>query len=440
MGMHFEKELKETFLKVAAGEIEPEAWAQWWNSHKAGLQNVMKPYTQTRIMPPEWSADYYWMVKTQKGVARYFYDQGRPVKCSDYYEKKAREEETQSRRQAIEAFHRRTAPVRQPWEAYLAAHPTETVTFDWRSLLGTPPAQKPPRDFPYKKISTSEQWKETGAEIKLRLKENIQAKIAPLAKAYGMKKTGPQTFVRENNGLIFGVSFIGYFRGGGYERMRYSVGPLYAIHTGTPGIPAFIADGELFRKMDCDWGVIQYITEGPVTADRVEKINAKFDDILTFLAEGLFPEWQKIGSLETYFAKERLDYLKAAQKGPVDPHTGRTMWEVRQEREKDPWRLDDYLLGVWDLLSGREKKGYGQLAQCVEKGADYMKQADPGACNDKRDPMAVLYYNAELFLRTGEIADTAKRRQAILDTYEDVCRFMRYYHGLSPKVERSCSI
>lgn len=437
--MNFENEIKKVFLKVAAGEIEPEAWAQWWNDHRSQLEEILTRGDQLRIMPALWHPNYYCMTKTQNGISYYFHTQGRPVKCSDYYEKKAQEEAAQNRRQAMEAFHRQTAQARKRWEAYLAAHPTETVAFNWRGLLGTPPAQKLPQVFPYKKPCTAEQWKETSAEIKLRLKENIQAKIVPLAKAYGMKKTGPQTFVKETNGLVSCIQFIGYFRGGGYEQMRYSIGPIYDIHVGILSIPGFITDGELFQKMQRGWGIIQHVPGGAVDAGRVKEINEKFDDILTFLADGVFPEWQKIDSLETYFAKERLDYLKAAEVGPVDPHTGRAMWDVRQKREKDPWCADAYLFGVWDLLSGKETEGYRQLAECVEKGTGYMQQClkvRPGAYNDKRDTMAVLYYNAELFLKTKQITDAAQRHQAILDTYEDVCRFMRYYHGLSKKVER----
>lgn len=436
--MNFESEVKKVFLKATAGEIEPEAWAQWWNSHKSQLEKILTRGDMLRIMPALWHPNYYFMAKTQKGISYYFHTQGRPVKCSDYYEKKAQEERTVNRQSAMEDFHKRTAQTRQHWEAYLAAHPTETVVFDWKSLLGTPPAQKPPQIFPYKKPCTAEQWKETGAEIKLRLKENIQAKIAPLAKAYGMKKTGPQTFVKETNGLVSCVHFIGYFRGGGYEDIWYSIGPVYDIHVGILGIPGSITNGELFQKMKHDWGIIQYVSEGAVDAGHVKKINEKFDDILTFLADGVFPEWQKIDSLETYFAKERMDYLKATEVGPVDPCTNRAMWDVRPDK-KDPWRADAYLFGVWELLSGKESEGYRHLAECVKKGTGYMQQClktHPMAYNDKRDSMAVLYYNAELFLKTRQIADATQRRQAVRDTYEDVCRFMRYYHGLSKKVER----
>lgn len=64
-------------------------------------------------------------------------------------------------------------------------------------LLGTPPAQKSPGVFSYKDARTQEQWTECKDELQFRLKENMQAEIAPLAKAYGMKKAGPKTFIKE---------------------------------------------------------------------------------------------------------------------------------------------------------------------------------------------------------------------------------------------------
>ena len=66
---------------------------------------------------------------------------------------------------------------------------------------------------------------------------------------------------------------------------------------------------------------------------------------------------------------------------------------------------------------------------------DYMKEF-PRAYNDPRDAMAVMYRNAQLFLRTKEIPEAEKRRDKIQETYEDVCRFMRYYHGLAKRTER----
>lgn len=98
----------------------------------------------------------------------------------------------------------------------------------------------------------------------------------------------------------------------------------------------------------------------------VESINGKFDDILIFLADGVLPEWQRIDSLETYFAKERQDYLKATEKGPKDSRTGRPMWNLDTEGKEHPWRADDYLFGVWNLLSEKEEEGYVRLEECVK--------------------------------------------------------------------------
>ncbi len=100
-------------------------------------------------------------------------------------------------------------------------------------------------------------------------------------------------------------------------------------------------------------GIIQYVTESAVDAERIRKINEQFDKILIYLADGVFPEWKKIENLETYFAPERMEYLKATEVGPTDPRTGRAMWDVERDGN-DPWCADPYLFGVWDLLSGRE--------------------------------------------------------------------------------------
>lgn len=152
----------------------------------------------------------------------------------------------------------------------------------------------------------------------------------------------------------------------------------------------------------------------------------------------MLPEWQKIDSLETYFARERLDYLKAAEKAPLHPKTGRPMWNP--EDKPDPWRADDYLFGVWNLLSGEEREGYKRLEDCARHNAAWAEnrlKERPAAYNDPREPIAVMYHNARLFLRTKEIMDGQSRREAIRETYEEVCRFMRYYHGLAKKTERA---
>ena len=426
--MSFQDEMKQMFLRVAAGEVEPEEWAKWWNSNSLKLDEALNRGDRGRMMPALWSASYYWMAKTQSGVAYYFHAQGRPVKTSGYYEEKAQEEEMRERQKAMEKYHKNTASARRQWETYLQNHPTETIVFDWKSLLGTPAGQKPAKDFSYKKARTTEQWKECGEELKLRLKENLQAKIAPVAKAYGMKKAGPKTFVREKNGLVSRIQFIGYFRGGGYEAMSCYLCPIYAIQYGILGLPGHICQGEDFQRMQKDWGVIQYGMEA-VDAATVERINRKFDDILIYLADGMLPEWQRIDSLETYFAKERQDYLKATDTGPQNPRTNRPMWDLDARGKEDPWRADDYLFGVWDLLTGKETEGYARLEKCVNHNSEYMEERlkeFPEAYNDPRDAMAVMYHNAQLLLGTKETPDAEKRRDRIQETYEEVCRFMRY--------------
>ena len=109
----------------------------------------------------------------------------------------------------MKGYHKDTAYARQRWEAYLENHPTDTVVFDWKSLLGTPVGQKPAKDFLYKRARTTQQWKECGEELKSRLKENLQAKIAPVTKVYGMKKAGFKTFVREPGPRRKGRSLAG---------------------------------------------------------------------------------------------------------------------------------------------------------------------------------------------------------------------------------------
>ncbi len=436
--MGFQDEMKQVFLRVAAGEIEPEEWGKWWNGNKVKLEEILTRGDRGRMMPALWNANYYWMAKTQSGVAYYFHAQGRPIKTSNYYEEKAREEEIRDRRKAMETYYRDTASARHPWEEYLERHPAESIIFDWKSLLGTPPGQKPAKIFGYKNARTGEQWKECKDELKHRLKENLQAKIAPAAKAYGMKKAGSKTFVREKNGLVSRIQFIGYFRGGGYEAMSCYLCPIYAIEYGILGLPGHVSQGDYFQNMHKGWGVIEYGTEA-VDADMVESINRKFDDILVFLADGVLPEWQKIDSMETYFAKERQDYLKATEKGPKDPKTNRLMWDFDRGEKADPWRADDYLFGVWDLLSGKEAEGYARLESCVRFNSDYVEERlkeRPEAYNDPREPIAVMYHNAQLFVRTKQIEDAEKRRNALRETYEEVCRFMRYYHGLAKRTKR----
>lgn len=436
--MDFQNEMHQIFMQIAQGTLEPADWEIWWHSHTDALKKQLSPGDILRIMPAAWQPTYHWMNITQNGIAYYFSYHGRPVKVSDYYEQKSQVDALRQHQDALTGFHERTAPIRKPWEDYLSTHPVQTIDFAWQDLLGTPAKQQIAPTFSYKAIRTTEQRQESLEALHLRLTENIQAKIAPLAKAYGMKKFDYKTFVREKNGLVCCIKFMGYFRGGGYESLRYYLCPIYALDSGALGLPGHIEMGENAQKMRKGWSVIQHNAQA-IDADMVEKINQKFDDILTFLAEDVLPEWQKIDSLETYFAKERQNYLQATAKGPVNPQTGRPMWDINFEDDSDPWRANDYLFGVWDLLSGREDDGYARLSACLAHHADFMAEhlrQHPEAYNNRLDPQAVLYHNAALFAQTQHITDTPSRRQAITQTYEDVTRFMRYYHSLVKREKR----
>ena len=38
MRISFQDEMKQMFLRVAAGEVEPEEWGKWWNSNRDKLE------------------------------------------------------------------------------------------------------------------------------------------------------------------------------------------------------------------------------------------------------------------------------------------------------------------------------------------------------------------------------------------------------------------
>ena len=57
----------------------------------------------------------------------------------------------------MEGYHKNIVFFKQKWEAYLQDHPTDTIAFAWKSLLGTSVGQKPAKDFPYKNARIMEQ-------------------------------------------------------------------------------------------------------------------------------------------------------------------------------------------------------------------------------------------------------------------------------------------
>ena len=451
--MDFINEMEAMFLRAARGAVEPALWEAWWDDHAEQLKSRLSPGYFLRIRPSGRPVDYASMCRIQEGVLYYFCRQGRPVEnSSDYYKIKAEEDFKQWQEKRMQDYYERISPVMDAWEAFLAKHPVAPAAFDWQKRLGTPPGQVPgpcaqvlaPSGHipaPPHQVSApsrnagsilpKESQKENKSLMHLRLKENMQAKIAPLARAYGMKKAGPKTFVKEQNGIVSYLNFVGYFRGGGYEAMDYCICPLYDIRSHILNLPEDVMHGVRRKEMLSGWGVIQFDLKGTDT----EGINRKFDQILTFLAEEVFPRWEQIDCLETFFAPERQALFQAMLAGPPDPIRECLLWDDRADAARPhPWGADEYLFGVWELLSGQEEVGYERLARCLEQGKPYInqyrEQENFTIENSLKDPMKLLYCNAELFYKTrGQLGKDA-RRQAVLETYEYVCRYMRVFHKL----------
>ena len=70
--MGFQDEMKQMFLRIAAGDVEPEEWETWWNSNRPKLEETLTRGDRGRIMPALWSANYYWMTKTPVSGAVFF--------------------------------------------------------------------------------------------------------------------------------------------------------------------------------------------------------------------------------------------------------------------------------------------------------------------------------------------------------------------------------
>ena len=43
--MSFQDEMKQMFLRVAAGEVETEEWEKWWNSNRDMLEKTLRAET-----------------------------------------------------------------------------------------------------------------------------------------------------------------------------------------------------------------------------------------------------------------------------------------------------------------------------------------------------------------------------------------------------------
>ena len=49
--MSFQDEMKQMFLRVAAGEVEPEEWEKWWDVNGLRLEEFLNRGDRMRMMP-----------------------------------------------------------------------------------------------------------------------------------------------------------------------------------------------------------------------------------------------------------------------------------------------------------------------------------------------------------------------------------------------------
>ena len=94
--------------------------------------------------------------------------------------------------------------------------------------------------------------------------------------------------------------------------------------------------------------------------------------------------------------------------GPPDPIRECVLWDDRADAARPhPWGADEYLFGVWELLSGQEENGYERLTRCLEQGEPYIRQypGERGFYNRKQPEgshEAVIYCNAQLFTKPAD--------------------------------------
>ena len=429
--MEFQEEMMMIFNKVIDAQMEPQDWQHWWAEHETQLKETISPGDFLRIKPNQrnWFDNIYVsMCYSQEGIARYMKKQGTIVILSPIYEEKQKQKRQQQEHLAIAEYEKQVTPVCQKWETYLKQHGILSVEFDWKQYIGRLPIHK---DFCHPRYHRQESM----SLFKQRLKDNIKYKIVPLMKAYGMKAIGPKTFVKEENGMVSFIQFIGYFRGGGYEDVIFYHCPLYALGLEQMDLPRSIFYTDHYVSMQRNWSSIEYIYEDI----SVKNIDQEFDYILAFFAEDVFPKWHQIGSLDTYFCDERKDYLNAMLVGPPNLKHPKLfpLWNDREMNNDDSWGLYDYLYGVWDLLCGREDIGYQRLEKCLKYEKSYLKgcqesQTEFHYYQYQKAPQAVLYHNVHCFLDTRK---SHNRKQAIQDTYHEVCEFMRCYHRLKKKTK-----
>lgn len=435
--MSFISEMNNMFIRLAECKLDVSTWEQWWNTHLNELKASLSPGDMLRIkLPVNKSINYYTMYQSQMGAKRYLEKYNIPYTDSDLYAELARNEQEDYERKIIQEDLKKIEPAHENWEKYKMQHGIQKYdfneVFDINQVMG------------FCKEITPDQYRTPMERMKLSLKIQMDAKIAPLAKAYKMKRKSQNMFVREQNGIVTRIRFIGYFRGGGYENMITDIIPLYMPYSETMTNYCTIPFDRIYTERHDEvfehenWSCIQFVrhNEAPTNEDTVKE-SKQFDRIVSYLALDILPEYEQITSLEVFFAPERLELIDVMRVGPLVKCGGLFKPSWNSPKRKELSQMDDYLFGVWNLINGRLEEGYHQLKSCLEHEESYLNfykeyngKYTPDPTDIRNYSECTMYHFAQDFYDTKNILDLNQRKAAIAEIYERVCSIMRKFYRL----------
>jgi len=427
------QEADEMFIRLANCQLEPPEWINWWNQYADEIKRLISPgdFMRIKIGPNPQPNPYENMCKGQEAAIRYFGKSGIEIPENDSYERKRIQFRQDRLQEATLKYEQRIGSYRQRWEEYRHQHnPYTPPSFDINQVIGRY-SEEPPNLFDH--------WGYVQNNLcKALFKDQFKLKLVPLTKAYGMKWKQPYTFIRERGGVVMEIKFYGYFRGGGIQSMSTSIMPAYMLLNRSVDYCELPEDCKHFRCSEevfeyNNWKEIHRVKSVPLLCEQIDRI-------VRYLAQVVLPTFEQIDSIETFFAKERLEWYDVVKIGPPMIKYG---W-IGASWEPEPPRLNSpavpyvkpeysYMFGVWNLYAGQEATGYGQLEDCtvkLDKNTEHFKRNDPQkeswtSTDLMNDSDGIMNQFAKRFLQTRDIDNPEERRAQIISTYQDVCRILK---------------
>lgn len=424
-------EVDDMFIRLAACQLEPPEWKDWWNQHVDEIKRLISPGDFMRIKVGSYPNPYETMCKSQEAAIRYLGKSGVVIPPNDYYQTKRNQFRQERLQEAIQEYEQQIGPYLRRWEEYRNNHnPYSSPTFNIDQVIGQY-SMEPPGfldEFGYVRNDV----------CKALIKEQFKRKLVPLAKAYGMKWKQPYTFIRERGGVVVEIKFYGYFRGGGIEGMSTRIMPAYMVMQRPVdycGLPEDCRHSKYSEEVFDynNWKEIHHVSSVPLLCEQVDRITR-------YLAEVVLPTFEQVDSISTFFAKERLEWHDALKIGPPIFKYG---W-IAPAWEPKPPKLDcpakpfvqpeySYMFGVWNLYSGQEALGYEQLENCKAKldeiiaynKTDFRMKEKLTSTDLVNYSDEIMSHFARCFLKTRNIENPEKRRQQIISTYQDICGILK---------------